>query len=53
MGPDLVSLGFGDDGTRLGPILRRHGQAQKRYKHVDAMFYVLGHCQRIMGSLWV
>jgi hypothetical protein len=51
LGPDLISLGFGDDGTRIGSVLRGHGQEKKRIKYVDAMFYVLGHCQRIMGSL--
>ena len=53
MGPDLISFSFGDDGTGTGPILRRHGQTQKCVKYFDAMFYVLGHCQCIMGSLWV
>ena len=53
MGPGLVSPRFMYDGTRTGPILRGHGQEKECLEHVDAVFYVLGHCQRIMGSLRV
>jgi hypothetical protein len=53
MGPDFVSFSFADDCARTGPILWGDGQEKKRFKHVDAMFYVLGHCQCVMGRLCV
>ena len=51
MGPDVISSGLSDDGAWTGPILRGYGQKEKRIKYVNAMLYVLGHCQRIMGSV--
>jgi hypothetical protein len=52
VGFDLGCLGFVND-TGFGVFLRRHGQAQERFKRVNAMFYYHERFKYPVGSLWL